>query len=240
MATFVLVHGAWHGGWCWQRVRDRLTELGNGRHTVYTPTLSGLAERRHLIRYPIDLTTHVTDIVNLITWEDLHDVVLCGHSFGGLVVTGAADALGDRIGALVYLDAFVPEDGDTGASVGRIPPPEGVLVPSPPAAFFGLSGAAAEWVETRLTPHPAATTTTPLRLRGNCRAARTYALATGWPGLDALRDCYARAAADPTWMTRKIDGSYDLMVDRPDDVADLLLEAAASVSSARQRADRLG
>ena len=83
--TFVLVHGAWHGGWCWQRVADRLRGAG---HTVFTPTLTGLGERSHLLRAGIDLTTHITDVVNVMRWEDLTDVVLCGHSYGGFVISG--------------------------------------------------------------------------------------------------------------------------------------------------------
>ena len=85
--TFVLVHGAWHGGWCWQRVADRLRR---GGHTVFTPTLTGLGERSHLLRAGIDLTTHVTDVVNVMKWEGLSDVVLCGHSYGGMVISGVA------------------------------------------------------------------------------------------------------------------------------------------------------
>src|SRR6201985_2153222 len=86
--TFVLVHGAWHGGWCWRRVADKLRAKG---HRVSTPTLTGLADRSHLLSEKVNLTTHVTDVVNLLRWEELTDIVLCGHSYGGLVVTGAAD-----------------------------------------------------------------------------------------------------------------------------------------------------
>jgi pimeloyl-ACP methyl ester carboxylesterase len=108
--TFVLVHGAWHGGWCWQRVADRLR---GGGHTVFTPTLTGLGERSHLLRAGIELNTHITDIVNVMTWEDLRDVVLCGHSYGGFVVSGVAEQMAAAIRSIVFLDAFVPRNGES-------------------------------------------------------------------------------------------------------------------------------
>src|SRR6476620_11077653 len=110
MATFVLVHGAWHGSWCWKRVRKALQARG---HDVFTPTLTGVAERSHLISPQVNLDTHINDVVNLIRWEELSDVVLCGHSYGGCVISGVVDRVPDRIGALVYLDAFVLEDGQS-------------------------------------------------------------------------------------------------------------------------------
>src|SRR3954454_19634713 len=106
MATFVLVHGAWHGSWCWKRVRKALQMRG---HDVFTPTLTGVGERSHLLSPDVTLDTHIEDVVNLIAWEELSDVVLCGHSYGGCVITGVADRLPDRVGAMVYLDAFVLE-----------------------------------------------------------------------------------------------------------------------------------
>ncbi len=110
---FVLVHGAWHGGWCWRRVSDRLT--GNG-HYVAAPTLSGLGERSHLAADTVTLTTHVDDVVNEIIWNDLDRVVLVGHSYGGMVITAAAERIRKRIAAIVYLDAFMPSDGQSVAS----------------------------------------------------------------------------------------------------------------------------
>ena len=109
MATFVLVHGAWHGSWCWARVRRALGDQG---HQVFTPTLTGVGERSHLLSRDIDLQVHVDDVANLIRWEELDDVILCGHSYGGCVISGVADALPDRIAALVYLDAFLLEEGE--------------------------------------------------------------------------------------------------------------------------------
>jgi pimeloyl-ACP methyl ester carboxylesterase len=108
MATFVLVHGAWHGGWCYARVARLLRAAG---HDVYTPTLTGVGERAHLAALSMTLTTHVRDIVNVLEYENLSDVILCGHSYGGMVITGVAAAAGERIRTLFYLDAFLPEDG---------------------------------------------------------------------------------------------------------------------------------
>jgi len=108
--TFVLVHGAWHGGWCWRRVADRLTAAG---HRVFTPTLTGLGERKHLMSASITLDTHVQDVCNLIRFEELSDICLVGHSYAGMVVSLVAEAMEDRISSFVFLDAFVPEDGET-------------------------------------------------------------------------------------------------------------------------------
>ena len=105
-----LVHGAGHGGWCWQRVADRLTAKG---HRVFAPTLTGLGERSHLLNDKIDLTTHISDIVNEIKWKDLDQIVLVGHSYGGMVITGVAEQLVSRIASIVYLDAFLPGDGQS-------------------------------------------------------------------------------------------------------------------------------
>src|ERR1044071_8621006 len=107
--TFVLVHGAWHGGWCWRRVSDILEKRG---HKVFTPTLTGLGERSHLLRAGVNVSTHVTDIVNVLKWERLSDVVLCGHSYGGLVVSGVAEQAAGEIASIVFLDAFIPQNGD--------------------------------------------------------------------------------------------------------------------------------
>ena len=112
--TFVLVHGAWHGGWCWKRVRDILEAAG---HRVYTPTQTGLGERSHLLGPGITLDTFVRDVFNVLVWEDLHEVILVGHSFGGASITGVADRERNRIAHLVYLDALVPQSGQSPFSV---------------------------------------------------------------------------------------------------------------------------
>src|SRR6478736_3621992 len=110
MATFVLVHGAWRGSWCWKRVRNALQTRG---HDVFTPTLTGIGERSHLLTPQVNLDTHIDDVVNLIKWEELSDVVLCGHSYGGCVISGVVDRIPERIRAVVYLDAFILENGQS-------------------------------------------------------------------------------------------------------------------------------
>jgi pimeloyl-ACP methyl ester carboxylesterase len=120
--TFVLVHGAWHGGWCWRRVSDLLEKQG---HKVFAHD-DGLGERSHLIGGKIDLATHVTDIVNVIKWENLNDVVLVGHSYGGVIISGVAEQMRDAIGSIVFLDAFVPANGDTLAAKASQPVREAI------------------------------------------------------------------------------------------------------------------
>jgi pimeloyl-ACP methyl ester carboxylesterase len=115
--TFVLVHGAWHGGWRWRRVAERLRAL---EHVVYTPTLTGLGERSHLIALTIGLTTHITDVVNVIAWEELDDIALCGHSYGGMVIAGVAERMSEKIRSIVFLDAFLPRNSD--ATIDLVPP----------------------------------------------------------------------------------------------------------------------
>src|SRR5215468_3419613 len=109
MATFLLVHGAWHGGWCWRRVSDLLEQQG---HKVFAPTMTGLGERSHLLDARINLATHIADIVNVIKWEKLEDIVLVGHSYGGVIISGVAEQMRQSIGSIVFLDAFVPASGD--------------------------------------------------------------------------------------------------------------------------------
>ncbi|MFT3782414.1 MAG: alpha/beta hydrolase [Nibricoccus sp.] len=123
--TFVLVHGAWGGGWAFKEIDRLLTADG---YTVYRPTLTGLGERNHLARADINLTTHVTDVVNVILWEDLHDVVLVGHSYGGMVITGVIDRIPERIKRVVYLDALLPENGESWQSLRPNPPADTKLV----------------------------------------------------------------------------------------------------------------
>src|SRR5262249_2207584 len=108
MATFVLVHGAWHGGWCYKRVAKQLRHAG---HEVYTPTLTGVGEGAHLMNPTIDRQAHVEDILGVIRCEELSDFVLCGHSYGGMVISGVAEKIPEKIRSLVYLDAFAPADG---------------------------------------------------------------------------------------------------------------------------------
>jgi pimeloyl-ACP methyl ester carboxylesterase len=165
MATYVLVHGGGHGGWCYQKVARLLRAEG---HEVSTPTLTGLGERSHLLREGIDLDVHIEDVVATMEYEDLRNVILVGHSYGGMVITGAADRAAERVGRLVYLDAANPKNGQSlldvagpmiaatrpqGAVVGGV---ELVLLPTPDAgAFYGVTDAAdIAWMADRLEGHP--------------------------------------------------------------------------------------
>src|SRR4029078_8832474 len=131
-ATFVEVHGAWHGGWCWQRVSDRLTAQG---HRVFAPTLTGVCERSHLDSPSVDLSTQIRDVVNEIRWKDLENVVLVGHSYGGMVITGVAEQVASKIASIVYLDAFVPAEGQSIADLGGKVDPGPFTAPIPAARF---------------------------------------------------------------------------------------------------------
>lgn len=171
MATYVLVHGAWLAGWYWQRVAPLLRGAG---HTVFTPTLTGLGERSHLLSRDITLDTYITDIVQVLFYEDLTDVILVGHSFGGTVITGVAERASERIAQLVYLDAEVPRNGESDA--GCLTPNmeefvwqrarergDGWLFTPSPVAIFGVNDPADQaWADARMTAQPAATLTQPV------------------------------------------------------------------------------
>lgn len=160
--TFVLVHGAWHGGWCWRRVTDRLQEAG---HTVYTPTLTGLGDRSHLMRRDINLDTHITDVVNVFKWEGISDAVLCGHSYGGWVISGVVEQVRSQVASMVFLDAYVPRDGETGLDIATPASRDGINLaikngdisrPPPAAEFFKVNEKDRAWVESKMTPQPVA------------------------------------------------------------------------------------
>ncbi|HEX7945193.1 MAG TPA: alpha/beta fold hydrolase [Phenylobacterium sp.] len=236
MATFVLVTGAWHGSWCWKRVRSALTAQG---HAVFTPTLTGLCERSHLLSPDIDLQTHIDDIANLIRWEELTDIVLVGHSYGGCVISGVADRMGERIAALVYLDAFVLESGqslhdtlpadhrqgqlDAAAAVG-----DGWRVPPIPAAVFNVNAADRAWVDDQCTDQPLASFQQKLHLDAAAPAVGSihYIYAAGWEGTP-FTGFYERAKARG-WSTREIACGHDIMLDRPEELTAALLQVAAS------------
>jgi pimeloyl-ACP methyl ester carboxylesterase len=232
--TFVLVHGAWHGGWCWRRVADRLRREG---HAVFTPTLTGLGERSHLLQSGIDLATHVADIVNVMQWERLADVVLCGHSYGGFVISGVAEVIPDAIRAIVFIDAFLPENGDTilkltGPAVRdaiRAALQRGELaVPPRPAEAFGVNAADRQWVNSLCVPQPIGTFTSPIALSGAREriARKTYIRAKAYDN-PAFDRALSVAQSDPSWRCYEIACGHDVMVDRPDRLSELLLQAAA-------------
>jgi len=236
MTTFVLVHGAWHGGWCWRRVAEVLQRAG---HRVFTPTLTGLGERSHLLRPGIDLDLHILDIVNVLKWEGLREVVLCGHSYGGMVVTGVADAVAERLAALVYLDAFVPRDGEavvelllaerrSGLEQDRRRHGDGWRLTPVPAAAFGVTDPADQaWVDGACTAQPWATLTQPIRLGGAHEKVRrrSYILAGAYtPSAFEPYGAMARDSAD--WHFHSLPTGHDAMMTMPAEVAKLLEEAA--------------
>ena len=235
MATFLLVHGAWHGGWCWRDVAPLLRQAG---HAVYTPTLTGLGERAHLATPQTDLATHIEDVVKVLEYEELAAVVLVGHSYGGLVVTGVADRLPDRLAHLVYLDAFVPGDGQ--AVLDLIAPREaahlrarvqaegeGWRLPPSPGASYGVTDAAdAAWVASKLVAQPFATFAQPVHLeRPGLPVAGTYILCVPSGGL--FGGFAARLRQEPGWRSREPHTGHDAMVTQPRALTDLRLEAVA-------------
>ena len=206
-------------------------------HDVFTPTLTGVADRLHLLTRDVNLDTHIQDVVNLITWEELTDVVLCGHSYGGCVVTGVADRIPERIRSLVYLDAFVPDDGQsnfdlltpllaTRLSEGTHQLGDGWQTPPVPAAVFNVNAADREWVDRLCTVHPYAAIAQPIRLTGGIErvANRSYILATGWNGASPFPPLYERARARG-WKTSTVPCGHDVMLDLPEVLTAALIEA---------------
>jgi len=235
MATYVLVHGAWHGSWCWGRVAPLLRARG---HEVWTPTLTGLAERSHLGSDAVCLTTHIDDVVNQIEFEDLRDVVLVGHSYGGMVVTGVAGRAAERIRHLVYLDAFVPSDGESvtkmigAAGEAMVSGPDWrVAVPPPPLGDFGVTQPDdLAWLRAKMTAHPRGTFTeavhlpVPLEQMG---FSRTYVLASGEADRGSLFQAIAsRLRGMPAWHVTGLPTGHDMMLTLPQELASLLLSLA--------------
>jgi pimeloyl-ACP methyl ester carboxylesterase len=232
--TFVLVHGAWHGGWCWRRVADHLRFNG---HAVFTPTLTGLGERSHLLSADIDLDTHIADVVNVFKWERLNDVVLCGHSYGGFVISGVAEQIAPAIRSIVFLDAFVPENGDT---IQKLTGPAiqdairaalqrgDIAVPPRPSEAFGVNEADREWVDDLCVPQPIATFTSSIALSGAREriARKTYIRAKSYqnPSFDRA---FAAVQSDTSWHCHQVPCGHDVMVDMPERLSELLLQAAA-------------
>jgi pimeloyl-ACP methyl ester carboxylesterase len=233
--TFVLVHGAWRGGWCYSAVADLLRSLG---HRVFTPTLTGVGERSHLAQhFPVDCSTHVQDILNVFHWEELHDVVLCGHSYGGVVITAVADAIPEHIAALVYVDAIIPEAGKSVLAINvsaqvvsgvlsSAAASGGQLAPPLPAAMLGTSPRNCERADRLGTPHPLASLCEPVMLTGAWHkvSRKTYVRATGWQGYESLGfQSYQAAVADRSWTTVDVPCGHEVMLDAPQTLADILV-----------------
>ena len=240
MATIVLVHGGGHGGWCFKPLARLLRDKG---HDVYAPTLTGLGERAHLFRAGVDLDCHVNDIVALLHYEDLRNVVLVGHSYGGMVITGAADRASDRVGHLVYLDAMAPKDGQSSVDVAGpfmaaarsdsriVDGVEMCLFPSAETLpFYGVvDPRTLDWMGTRLTPHPWRCFEQSLQLTNDAALQsipQSHISSTLFLSLrdaDRLREKWDGRLWD-------IDTGHDMMITEPNKVAELLDRIARLVS----------
>ena len=230
MATFVLVHGAGHGGWAWRRLAPLLRRAG---HDVHAPTLTGLGERAHLASGDVDMETHVTDVLSVLFFEDLREVVLVGHSYGGVVITAAAHRDPSRIGRLVYLDAPIPADGERSVDLlapehrderGQLPPPPGERT-----ARLGITDPSdAAWVEARLRPQPPKPQLQPLRLSHPQAAAlpRTLIFFGRTPGNFPAALFRRRLDAAGAGGYLVLDEGHDAMLTAPERVASLLLPLA--------------
>ncbi len=243
MANFVLVHGAWHGGWCWQRVMAVLQKDG---HRVHAVTLTGLGERAHLLSPAITLDTHIDDVMNLIEAEELSDVVLAVHSYAGMIGTAVADRLGQRLKHLVYVDAVVPKPGESWSSTQSSATQQQRLAaaqasthfsfPPPDPEVFGLMDADREWVKRRQTPHPGNTYQAPLKFDVQRVAAvpRTFISCTQ-PALATIEPTRLRVKDpkfwDGAWLPNatvvELKTGHDPMVSEPEALARILVDSAA-------------
>jgi pimeloyl-ACP methyl ester carboxylesterase len=228
--TYVLVHGAWHGGWCWRFVTDRL-KAGGAR--VFAPTLTGLGERAHLLNKTVNLSTHIEDICRLIRAEALSDVVLVGHSYGGMVVSGVADRMPERIRALVILDGFVPADGKAMSDYWpsslktewdeKAAASGGLSIPPIPAENFGVNEHLRDWVDRLCVPHPYASFNEKIRLTGGRERvpSKVYIRAAKFRS-HAFDGFLKELQADKGWKTVRLDCGHEAMVDAPELLADTL------------------
>jgi pimeloyl-ACP methyl ester carboxylesterase len=236
MATYVLVHGGGHGGWCYQPVARLLRAKG---HDVYAPSLTGLGDREHLLTSAVDLDTHITDVVNVMHFEDLHDVILVGHSYGGMVITGVADRATDRVGHLVWLDAAMPHNDQSLVDVagptinpartmgGFVNGIELVLFPErTPPEFYGVADKAQiEWMKARLTPHPWRCFEQKLRLNNeNAMRRIPQSIIACSQNLGA----YDKSALEKLTEGRfwHMETGHDLMITEPEWTADKLMRIA--------------
>ena len=236
MATFVIAHGAWSSGFAWKKIRPLLRAAG---HEVFTPSYTGLGERSHLATPEVNLSTHIQDVVNVLFYEDLHDVILVGHSYGGMVATGAADRASDRIKKVVYLDAFVPKDGQAltdltrrpenaapDAPTGGPPAAEGWLVPPMPASADATPEDTA-WLAPRRGPQPHLTFKEPIKLTGAVeKLPRVYIYCLRINPGDVFGQFAARARTEPGWQYEEIDATHSPNVTAPEKLAEILLRVA--------------
>jgi pimeloyl-ACP methyl ester carboxylesterase len=225
--TFVLVHGAFCGAWYWRRVSDRLEKQG---HKVYSLTLTGLADRAHLLSKDVNLDTHITDIANIVEWEDLADICLVAHSYGGYPASGALERIGSRVSSIVWVDALKPSDGQSfhdavpfkveDGAISR-PAPKGVL----PGAFNDAKDAA--WFLSKVTPQPIGTWLQPVKLSGAREkvAKKTYIRLPKFP-LAALDKAFGECKADNSWTAlENTTSGHAVMINEPEWLTRVLLQA---------------
>jgi pimeloyl-ACP methyl ester carboxylesterase len=233
MATFLVAHGAWSAGWAWKKMRPLLRERG---HELFTPTHTGLGERAHLASPEIDLETHIADILGVLQFEDLTNVILIGHSYGGMVATGVADRARERIATLVYLDAHAPRDGESLFDLNPDRRPvmveaarqsgEGWKMPVSPMPP-DTSEADQAWAMPRRVPQPLKTFEQKLRLHhGELTLPRHYIYCKRCRPDDGFRKFYERAKREG-WGHHEIDVSHNPHITAPNVLAGLLNEIAA-------------
>jgi hypothetical protein len=228
--TFVLVHGAYSGGWIWRRVSDLLEKKG---HKVFTPTLTGLGERSHLLSKEINLDTHIIDIVNVFKWEDISDACLVAHSYGGFPSSGAIEQIADRLSSIVWVDAMKPENGQRGidivngsaASVLAAVEKGEAATPVPRMTESLVNRKDSAWLETKLTPDPIGTKVQPIQLTGAREkiAKKTYIRATRNPS-PIFDKALAECKADKSWRTFETPSSHTVMLDIPEWLTEILLQ----------------
>lgn len=232
MADFVLVHGAWHGAWCWKRIVSPLWAAG---HRAFAVTLTGVGERMHLLSRAITLDTHIADVVNVIECEELLDPILVGHSYGGMVITGVASRLAGRLRHLVYVDAMVPRPGESWSNM-HSPETQAVrrkaitdlgALPPPDPAIFGLSGADLAWVARRQTPHPGGVYDARLHFDAQTLTdlPRTFVDCTS-PALPTIASARERVRSDPGWNVVEIATGHDAMITAPGELLNVLTALA--------------
>lgn len=236
MATFVVAHGAWSAGWAWKKMRSRMTERG---HLFITPTHTGLGERAHLSHRDVDLELHIADILGVLEFEDLTDVIMIGHSYGGMVATGVADRARERVTALIYVDAHVPRDGDSISSLTperfegmkKLTKKTGEGWKMPPTEMpDDTSDEDREWTKSRRMPQPIKTFEQPLKLKhGTPTIPRTYIYCSRIRPGDHFRQ-YLERARKEGWGVLEIDSSHNPHISMPDELTDILDEIAKEVS----------
>lgn len=234
MATFVLAHGAWNGGWGWRRIRERMSKAG---HDFWAPTYTGLGERAHLAHRDVDLDTHIADVMGVIDCEELDDIVLVGHSYGGMVATGVADQARDRVRCLIYVDAFAPRDGQSVNDLApslRVPDPDAgpdadwLVQPAPLSPDNTPEDAA--WLMRHRMPQPAKCFSQRIRLSAEPDCPRHYIYALQCGPVDRFGAMRERARTEPGWTLHEIDSTHSPNVTAPDTLFGMLDQIARDLN----------